>query len=203
MFSLTRDCALMAFCALLLGVSPGCTLWKFQNIDRDVASWNRNTFYIDGSVLSVSFPPDSLNMKPPTYHIKTAEVDDYFILTTVDYDYGLGSYDDIPQVHLRVSVSRLDDGIVCSEDEMKFGDCILLNAKVPASSIAVQYVSLGKLLWFHREDVEWESYSYLIGKDHYLSISAYYWRDLVKNPELLADRKALVRNIVSTASISK
>jgi hypothetical protein len=193
----------MVFCTLLLGVSPGCTLWKYQNIDRDVASWNQYTFYIDSTILSVGFPPDSLDITPPVYRIKTAAVDDYFILTTVDYDYGLGSYDDIPQVQLRVSVSRLDDGIVCTKDEMKFGDCIVQDSKVSYSGVDTRYVSYGELNWFHEEAAEGETYSFLISENHYLTIEAHYWDDLVKNPAMLADRKGLVRDIVSTVSLSR
>jgi hypothetical protein len=184
---------------LVPGVLAACSAYSPQQIERDVTQWYPYHFWIDDVQYRIRIPPGAMIIKQPVPSVSTGSVDDYFIVASFGFDYGRGSYDDIVQAEVSVSVSRIDDGISCAAEEFRFGECILQDAKESTKGNINQYRMLGALQWFHESDVQtpWDAYSILLGKDHYLTVEGHYWRDLAERPDMLADRRRLVEEIVS------
>ena len=180
-----------------------CSAYTAQLIDRDVGHWYPFDFSIDGKIYQVRLPPKGMIIKKPVTNIMTSDVDDYIIAASFGYDYGRGSYNDIAQVDVGILLSRIGDGISCDSRENHFGDCILKNTKGSTENYTINYTNLGAFQWFHESDSHpsWESYSIMINDRYYLRISGNYWRDLAARPDMLADRKKLLKEIVSTVEI--
>ena len=142
-------------------------------------------------------------IKKPITNITTSDIDDYIITASFGYDYGRGTYNDIPQVDVVIVLSRIKDGVSCDPRPNHFGDCILKNTKGSTENYEINYIDLGAFQWFHESDSHpsWESYSIMINDRYYLRISGNYWRDLAARPDMLADRKKLLKEIVSTVDI--
>ena len=180
-----------------------CSAYLPQQIERDVTQWHPYHIRIDGDVYRIKIPPKGLIINKPVTDISAGSVDDYLIAASFGFDYGRGTYNDIAQFEVSVSVSRIDDGVSCNSDRARFGDCILQDAKASRVGNINQYKKLGSLLWFHESDIQtpWDAYSVMLGEHHYLTIEGHYWRDLVARPGMLADRRKLVEEIVSTVRI--
>jgi len=177
-----------------------CSAYSPQQIERDADLWYPYHFRIDDAVYSIMIPPQGLIINKPVTDISAGSVDNYFIAASFGFDYGRGTYNDIAQVEVTVSVSRIDDAISCASDQTRFGDCILQDAKASTKGNVNRYRRFGELQWFHESDIQtpWDAYSILLGDKHYLTIEGHYWRDLVARPAMLADRRKLVEEIVST-----
>lgn len=184
-------------------IMTACSAYTAQRIDRDVAHWHPYEFRIDGKIYQIRIPPKGMIIKHPVTDITTSDIDDYFVAAWFGYDYGRGSYDDIAQFGVDVGISRINDGISCHTGKSRFGECVLKDSKVSINGHANQYEILGNMQWFHESDVErpWDAYSIMLDRDHYLSIIGTYWRDLAARPDMLADRRRLLREIVSTVEI--
>jgi len=181
-----------------------CSAYTAQLIDRDVGHWYPYNFRIDGEIYQVRIPPRGMIIIKPIADITTSAVDDYLIAASFGYDYGRGSYDDIAQFGVDIGISKIDDGISCHAGESRFGECILKDSKVSLNGHVNQYESLGALQWFHESDIQrpWDAYSIMLDRDHYLSVVGTYWRDLAARPGMLADRRRLLEEIVSTVEIT-
>ena len=185
---------------LVTGVLAACAAYTPQQIERDVALWYPYHFRIDGVQYRIRIPPGAMIIRHPVTDIDARSVEDYRIAAAFGFDFGRGSYNDIAQVRIRVSVSRIDDGIVCSGQDIGFGECLLLDSRVSVQGNVNEYLELGGLQWFHEAGSHewWDTYSILLGNDLYLSVEAYYQDDLVERPGMLADRRKLVEEIVGT-----
>lgn len=179
-----------------------CATYSPQRIERDAGKWHPYTFHIDGYAYRIRVPPRGLIIKKPVTDLTLSSIDKYFIAATFGYDYGRGSYDDLAQLNLRVSVSRIMDGVGCNTKGPEYGDCIILSSLslISANEQTYQYESLGRLRWFHQYGKQqvWDMYSIMLNQNYYLTVEAYYWDDLTKNTKMLADRRNLVEKIVRT-----
>jgi len=194
--SLSFTVLFLLTCALL----EACSAYSPQQIKRDADQWYPYNFRIDDDLYRIKIPPKGLIIKKPVTYISADSVDDYFIAASFGFDYGRGTYNDIAQVEVSVSISRIDDGISCIGDRTRFGNCILQDAKASTTGNINRYRRLGELQWFHESDIQtpWDAYSIMLGENHYLTIEGHYWRDLVARPGMLADRRKLVEEIVSS-----
>jgi len=199
----TNCCTFLLYLALVPGTMVACSAYTPQRIERDIAQWHPYYFRLDDTLYRIQIPPGAMIIKQPVTDVSTDSVDDYFIAAAFGFDFGRGTYNDIAQVELGVSVSRINDGISCVEEESRFGECILQDSKVSVKGNMNQYQTFGLLQWFHESGTRlpWDGYSILVSRDHYLTIEGHYWEDLVERPDMLADRRKLVEEIVRTVQI--
>ncbi len=197
---------------VLLAVFSGASLvaCKPQDIDRDVTHWPTYRTNINGIELSFKLPPDGkIFAQPPSkidvYNLNKDE--SYSSFAYIGYDYGSKSSDQLSQFHLGLGLGRytepinreitVEELVDKTEDERK--QLNIMNYEV---------VKIDGKKWFYEEirggyGGYGESYSVPLNNTHYLSFGGSYSDDILKNKEWFADRKNLLKDIVSTVTMKQ